>query len=91
MARATAYRRTAVSNLSHARSVDLSGLSPILQFFLLLFVVLAVGRRVKLSGGLRLAPPAFVPLASDAAGRFAHEFGTAYAELIEAERRDEEA
>jgi len=72
------------------RPLDLSGLSPILQFFLLLFVVLAVGRRVKLSGGIRLAPPAFVPLPTDAASRFAHEFGTAYAELIEAEQRSEE-
>ncbi len=61
-----------------------------MQFFLLLFVVLAVGRRVKLSGGLRLAPPAFVPLPTDAASRFAHEFGTAYAELVEAEQRSEE-
>lgn len=75
-----------MSNNSPARPVDLSGLSPILQLFLLLFVVLAVGRRAKLSGGLRLAPPTFVPLASDAASHFAHEFGTAYAELIEAEQ-----
>lgn len=63
----------------------------LLQLFLLLFVVVAVERRVKLSGGIRLAPPAFVPLASDAASRFAHEFGIAYAELIEAEQRREEA
>jgi hypothetical protein len=66
-------------------------LPPLLQLFLLLFVVLAVGRRAKLGGSLRLAPPAFVPLPSDAASRFAHEFGTACAELIEAEQRREEA
>lgn len=72
---------------SPARSVDLSGLPPILQFFLVLFLVVALGRRAKLSGGLRLAPPAFVPLTSDAANRFAHEFGTAYAEFVEAEQR----
>ena len=69
------------------RPPDLSGLSPLLQLFLLLFVAFAVGRRAKLSGGLRLAPPTFVPLASDAASRFAHEFGTAYAELVETEQR----
>jgi hypothetical protein len=73
------------------RPLDLSGLPPLLQLFMLLFVVLAVGRRVKRSGGLRLAPPAFVLLASDAASRFARQFGTAYAELIEAEQRSEEA
>lgn len=73
------------------RPPDLSGLSPILQFFLLLFVVLAVGRRVKLSGGISLAPPTFVPLPTDAATRFAREFGTAYAELLGAEPRDEKA
>ncbi len=78
-----------MSNGGRARSVDLSRLSPVLQLFLVLFVVLAVGRRVELSGGLHLAPPAFVPLASDAASRFAQEFGTAYAELIEAEQRSE--
>ncbi len=72
------------------RPLDLSGLPPLLQLFLLLFVVLAVGRRVKLSGGLRLAPPTFVPLTTDAASRFAHEFGTAYAELVETEQRREE-
>jgi hypothetical protein len=68
------------------RPLDLSGLSPLLQFFLLLFVVFAIGRRDKLSGSLRLAPPTFVPLPTDAASRFAHDFGTAYAELIEAEQ-----
>lgn len=73
------------------RPLDLSGLSPILQLFLFLFVVAAVRRRVKLSGGLSLAPPAFVPLASDAASRFAHQFGTAYAEFVEAEQRSDEA
>jgi phosphoglycerol transferase MdoB-like AlkP superfamily enzyme len=62
-------------------------LPPLLQLLLLLFVVFAVGRRAKLSGGISLAPPAFVPLASDAGSRFAREFGTAYAELIEAEQR----
>lgn len=67
--------------------LDLSGLSPIMQLILLLFVIFAVGRRAKLRGGLRLAPPAFVPLASDAASRFAHEFGRAYAKLIDAEQR----
>ena len=65
-------------------------LPPLLQLLLLLFVLFAVGRRDKLSGSLRLAPPAFVPLASDAASRFAHELGTAYAELIEAEQRRDE-
>ena len=79
-----------MSSLSHARSVDLSGLPPILQFFLVLFVMLAVGRRAKLSGGLRLAPPTFVPLASDAASQFARDLGTAYAELVETEQRREE-
>ena len=78
-------------NTSPARSVDLSGLSPILQLFLLLFVVLAVGRRAKLSGGIHLAPPAFVPLPTDEASRFAHEFGTAYAELLAAEPWDDKA
>jgi hypothetical protein len=73
------------------RPPDLSGLSPILQLFVLLFVLLAVGRRAKLSGGIRLAPPAFVPLASDAASRFALELGTAYGELLGAELRDEKA
>ena len=71
------------------RPLDLSGLSPILQFLLLLFLVLAVGRRDKLSSGLRLAPPTFVPLALDAASRFARELGTAWAELVEAEQRSE--
>ena len=66
-------------------------LPPLLQLFLLLFVLFAVGRRGKLSGGIHLAPPAFVPLPTDAASRFAHEFGTAFAELMEAERRDGEA
>jgi hypothetical protein len=65
-------------------------LPPLLQLLLLLFVVLAVGRRPKLSGGISLAPPAFVPLASDAASRFTHDFGTAYAELVEAEQRSED-
>jgi hypothetical protein len=69
------------------RPVDLSGLSPLMQLFLLLFVIFAVGRRGKLSDGIRLAPPIFVPLASDAASRFAHELGTAWAELVEAEQR----
>ena len=72
------------------RPPDLSGLNPILQLFLLLLVVVAVRRRVKLSGGLRLAPPIFVPLASDAASRFARELGTAYAEVVETEQRREE-
>lgn len=72
------------------RPPDLSGVSPLLQFFLLLFVVFAIGRRAKLSGGISLAPPAFVPLPTDAASRFAQEFGTAYAELVEAEPRDHE-
>jgi hypothetical protein len=61
---------------------DLSGLSPLLQLILLLFVVFAVGRRAKLRGGISLAPPTLVPLASDAASHFAHDFGTAYAELL---------
>lgn len=64
-------------------------LPPLLQLLLLLVVVLVVGRRVRLSGGISLARPSFVPLASDAADRFAHELGTAYAELIEAEERGE--
>jgi len=72
------------------RPFDLSGLPPILQFFLVLFLVLALGRRDKLSGVLRLAAPTFVPLTTDAASRFAHELGTAYAEFVEAERRREE-
>jgi hypothetical protein len=76
-----------VSNTSPARPVVPSGLPPLLQLFLVLVLVVVVGRRAKLSGGIRLAPPAFVPLASDAASRFAHELGTAYAELIEAEQR----
>jgi hypothetical protein len=69
------------------RPFDLSGLPPILQFFLVLFLVLALGRRDKLSGGIRLGPPAFVPLAPDAARRFAHELGTAWADVVEAEQR----
>jgi hypothetical protein len=80
-----------MSNPSPARSVDLSGLSPILQFFLLLLLVLAFGRRTKLIGGIRLAPPTFVPLSTDDASRFAHELGTAFAELVNGERRDEKA
>ena len=78
-----------MSNTSPARSVDISGLPPLLQLFLVLVLVVAVGRRAKLSGGIRLAPPAFVPLASDAASRFAQEFGTACAEFVEAEQRSE--
>jgi hypothetical protein len=80
-----------VSNTSPARPVDLSSLPPLLQFLLILFLVVAIGRRAKLNSGIHLPPPAFVPLASDAAGRFAHEFGTAYAELIEAEQGSVEA
>jgi hypothetical protein len=64
-------------------------LPPLLQLFLVLFVLVAVGRRAELSGDISLAPPAFVPLASDAASRFAHEFGTAYAELIDSGRDEE--
>lgn len=64
-------------------------LPPLLQLFLVLFVLVAVGRRAELSGDIGLAPPAFVPLASGAASRFAHEFGTAYAELIDSGRDEE--
>lgn len=73
------------------RPFDPSGLSPLMQLILLLFVVFAVRRRTKPGGGLRLAPPAFVPLTTDGASRFAHEFGIAYAELLGAEPPDEEA
>ncbi|HYN64842.1 MAG TPA: hypothetical protein VES36_09600 [Candidatus Limnocylindrales bacterium] len=73
------------------RPLDLSGLSPLLQFCLLLLVVFAVGHRAKLSSGISLAPPAFVPLPTDAASRFAHDFGSAFAELLAGEQRSEEA
>lgn len=59
-------------------------------FLILLLFILLGDQRRQLAQAIRLAPPAFVPLASDAAGRFAHEFGTAYAELVEAEQRSEE-
>jgi hypothetical protein len=78
-----------MSNPNPARSGDLSGLSPLLQLILLLFVVFAIRRRAKLTGAIGLAAPAFVPLAADAASRFAQEFGTAYAELLGAEPPDE--
>jgi hypothetical protein len=69
---------------------DMSDLSPLLQLILLPFVVFAVGRRVKRSGGLRLAPPTLVPLTTAAASRFAHDFGTAYSELMDTEPPDAE-
>jgi hypothetical protein len=78
-------------NPSPSPAVDLSSLSPLLQVILLLFVVFAIRRRAKLAGAIGLATPAFVPLAADAASRFARDFGAAYAELIGAEPSADEA
>jgi len=70
---------------------DPSGLSPLLQLILLLFVVFAVGRRAKLRGDITLSPPTLVALTADEVGRFARDFGTAYAELLGAEPPDGDA
>lgn len=53
----------------------------------LLFVLLASSQRRRAAGGIRLAAPAFVPLAPDSARQIASELGAAVGELIDAERR----
>lgn len=57
----------------------------------LLFIVLARSARRRAAGGIRLAPPAFVPLPADAASRLARDLGTAYAAWLATELRDAEA
>ncbi len=55
---------------------------------ILLLLILFVSRtRRQAAGGIRLATPACVPLADDAASQVANELGTAVGELLDAERR----
>ena len=54
---------------------------------LLLFIVFVGGDRRRAAGRIRLAAPAFVPLAPDAAGQVADELGSAFGALLDAERR----
>lgn len=58
---------------------------------ILLLLILFAGRtRRQAAGAIRLATPAFVPLAHDAASQVASELGAAVGELLDAERRRSE-
>ncbi|MEX2135944.1 MAG: hypothetical protein WEB29_03140 [Chloroflexota bacterium] len=58
---------------------------------ILLLLILFAGRtRRQAAGGIRVATPAFVPLAQDAASQVASELGAAVGELLDAERRRSE-
>jgi hypothetical protein len=55
---------------------------------ILLLLIVFVGRtRREAAGGIRLATPAFVPLAPGAASQLASELGAAVGDLLDAERR----
>lgn len=55
----------------------------------LLFILFGGWDRRRTAGSIHLAEPAFIPLEPDGAERVAHDLGTAYAVLIDAERRRE--
>ena len=57
---------------------------------LLLLILLASRTRRQAAGGIRLATPAFVPLAPGAASQVASELGAAVGELLDTERRRSE-
>lgn len=57
-------------------------------FLLLVLLILFTGpARRRASRGIRLAPPATIPLAADAADHVANDLGMALSALIDAERR----
>lgn len=57
---------------------------------LLLLLLLAGSARRQAASDIRLATPAFVPLAPAAASQVASELGAAIGELLDAERRRSE-
>jgi hypothetical protein len=57
---------------------------------LLLLILFTRSARRKAVGGIRLAAPAFVPLAPDAVSQAASELGAAVGELLDAERHRSE-
>jgi len=65
-------------------------LSAAALLILLLLIVVAGRTRRQAAGGIRLATPAFVPLAHDAASQVASDLGAAVGELLDAERRRSE-
>jgi hypothetical protein len=63
------------------------GLSVGALLILLLLIVFASSARRRAAGGIRLASPAFVPLAPGAATEVAGALGAAVGELVAATRR----
>lgn len=57
----------------------------------LLLILVAGWDRRRAAGAIRLAAPAFVPITPEGAQHVASELGSAYAALVDAERRRDRA